>query len=154
MAACNPDVPLPQPSVCLWYMTILTGTACGWPFFKNTSASVPFTRCLTGSNTFRFFLVVFTQISWCLAIRSDAKFLPHILHSVRPLAAWFPGVPFTTGPRAAGPRDCVCWGTWPLAGTCCRRWRMRTNFWTFISFHQVRSFSDVMWPGKNISCQW
>jgi len=31
---------------------------------------------------------------------------------------------------------------------------MRTDFWTFISFHQFRPFSDVLWPGKNTSCQW
>lgn len=55
-------------------------------FFLRTyfSASVPSTRCLVVSKTFRFLVLVFWQISRCLAILSSAKFRAQMVHRARP----------------------------------------------------------------------
>lgn len=60
------------------------------------SASVPWTRCLVTSNTFRFLLLVFRQISMCLAIRSSAKFRPHTAQRA---------IPSGTGPLSMDAAD-------------------------------------------------
>lgn len=86
-------------------------------FLTNCSASVPFTRCFTGSKTLRFLVAVFWQISWCFCMRSFAKFLLQILHSTKsslggPEATGLKGVRALLAVGGAGAE--VLWKNWGI----------------------------------------